>query len=125
MSFDWSEYLGLAQELAGQTVSPASQEAKLRAAISRAYYAAFCKARNHLRDHEGHAIPRGGGAHKYVRDQFKNNPDRLRSQIGHNLDRLRRHRNMVDYDDTVPGLLPMTSRDLKLSQRALSALAAL
>jgi uncharacterized protein (UPF0332 family) len=122
MSFDLSEYFGLAQELAGQTVSPASQEAKLRAAISRAYYAAFCKARNHLRDHEGHAIPRGGGAHKYVRNQFKNNPDRLRSQIGHNLDRLRRHRNMVDYDDSVSGLVQMTSRDVKLAQSVLSAL---
>ena len=125
MSFDWSEYLGLAQELAGQIVSPASQEAKLRAAISRAYYAVFCKARNHLRDHEGHAIPLGGQAHAYVRDQFKNSPDRLRSQIGHNLDRLRRHRNLGDYDDTVSGLLPLTSRDLKLAQRALSSLTTL
>jgi len=125
MSFDWSEYLGLAKELAGQAVSPASQEAKLRAAISRAYYAAFCKARNHLRDNEGHVIPLGGEAHAYIRDQFKNSPDQLRSQIGHNLDRLRRHRNRVDYDDTVTGLLPMTSRDLKLSQRVLSALATL
>lgn len=125
MSFDWSEYLSLAQELAGQTVSPASQEAKLRAAISRAYYAAFCKARNHLRDREGYVIPIGGQAHVYVRDQFKNSPDRLRSQIGHNLDRLRRHRNMVDYDDSVTGLLPMTSRDLRLAQRVLSALTSL
>ncbi len=125
MSFDWSEYLGLAQELSGQTASPASQEAKLRAAISRAYYAAFCKARNHLRDREGHAIPIGGKAHAYVRDKFKNSPDQLRSQIGHNLDRLRRHRNIVDYDDSVSGLLPMTSRDLKLAQRVLSALTTL
>jgi len=125
MSFDWSEYLGLAQELAGQTVSSASQEAKLRAAISRAYYAAFCKARNHLRDHGRHVIPRGGEAHAYVRDQFRNSPDRLRSQIGHNLDRLRRHRNMVDYDDSVSGLMQMTFRDVRLTQRVLSALTTL
>ena len=41
MSFDWSEYLNLAQELAGQATGPSSQEAKLRSAVSRAYYAAF------------------------------------------------------------------------------------
>ena len=45
MSFDWSEYLKLAQELAGQTGNPASQEARLRAAVSRAYYAVFCISR--------------------------------------------------------------------------------
>ena len=38
MTFDWSEYLKLAQELAGQTVSPANEEAKLRSSVSRAYY---------------------------------------------------------------------------------------
>jgi hypothetical protein len=50
MSFDWSKYLNVAKELAGVETSAASQEAKLPAAISRAYYAAFIKARNHLRD---------------------------------------------------------------------------
>ena len=39
MSFDWSEYLDLARELAKFS------EAGQRSAISRAYYAAFCTAR--------------------------------------------------------------------------------
>lgn len=42
MNFDWSGYLNLAQELAGQTGTSASKEAKLRSSISRAYHAAFC-----------------------------------------------------------------------------------
>ncbi len=79
MSFDWSDYLIVAQELASQTAAssktrskikanllnvinrayyeafrkarkPSVDEAKLRCAISRAYYGAFRKARNHLRD---------------------------------------------------------------------------
>ena len=79
MSFDWSDYLIVAQELASQTTAssktrskikanllnvinrayyeafrkarkPSVDEAKLRCAISRAYYGAFRKARNHLRD---------------------------------------------------------------------------
>lgn len=36
MTFEWSEYLNLARELAGKATTPANQEAKLRAAISRA-----------------------------------------------------------------------------------------
>src|SRR5712691_11547613 len=83
MSFDWSEYLIVAKELASQTTAPLKtrnkimmtllnvvnrayygafkkvakpslDEAKLRCAISRAYYGAFRKARNHLRDKDGH-----------------------------------------------------------------------
>lgn len=45
MNFDWEEYFNLAKELAGTT-----EEAKLRSAVSRAYYSAFCLARNYLRD---------------------------------------------------------------------------
>ena len=47
MSFDWSQYLNLAKELAGQATIPAEQEARLRDAISRSYYAAFILARNY------------------------------------------------------------------------------
>ena len=43
--FDWADYLTLAQELATRR----SDEAALRPAVSRAYYAAFCQARNVLR----------------------------------------------------------------------------
>jgi uncharacterized protein (UPF0332 family) len=50
MSFNCSDYLDLARELIGQTDITASEEAKLRSAISRAYYAAFIQARNHLLD---------------------------------------------------------------------------
>lgn len=122
MSFDWSEYFNLAQELAGQTVTPAGQEARFRSALSRAYYAVFCKARNHLRDKEGHLLPVGGQVHTSVRDQFRNSPDPARNQIGHDLNRLRIDRNRVDYDDSVPGLAAMTTGDIILAQRVLLAL---
>jgi len=122
MTFDWSEYLKLAQELAGQTVSPANEEAKLRSSVSRAYYAAFCKARNYLRDIEGHSIPSTPEAHRYVRDKFKNSPDRLRRKIGDGLDRLRIRRNRVDYEDSVTGLPSMATMSLKLTQDIISML---
>ena len=57
MSFNWSEYLGLAQQLAGKAQISATRESRLRSAISRAYYAAFILARNYLRDEESTSIP--------------------------------------------------------------------
>ncbi len=117
MSFDWSEYLKLAQDLTGQAVGSASQEAKQRAAISRAYYAAFCKGRNYLRDVDKLLVPSGGRAHQYVREQFKKNTDRFRKRIGYNLDRLRSDRNKADYDDDVTTLEMTASADLALAER--------
>ena len=125
MSFDWSEYLDLAQELAGQATSPSSQEAKLRSAISRAYYAAFCTARNHLRDREKHSIPRGGQAHPYVRDQFKQSPDKVRKKVGENLNRLRIQRNKADYDDILARLPDTAKRAIRRGKRRSSIVGSL
>jgi uncharacterized protein (UPF0332 family) len=125
MTFDWLEYLKLAQKLAGQTVSPPNQEAKLRSSVSRAYYAAFCTARNYLRDIEGYPIPSGVEAHTYVRDEFKRSSDRIRRKIGNNLDRLRRYRNTVDYDDSVTGLSSTVTLTLMLAQQVTSMLNAI
>lgn len=125
MTFDWSEYLKLAQELAGQAVSPANEEAKLRSSVSRAYYAAFCKARNYLRDIEGHLIPATPEGHAYVRDEFKSSPNRLRRKIGDDLDRLRIRRNRVDYEDSVTGLPSTATMSLKSAQYVISALSIL
>ncbi len=122
MSFDWSEYLKLARELAGQTTTPSNQDAKLRSAISRAYYAAFCKAQNHLRYKEGHKIPKSGKAHTYVCDEFKNSFDKSRKGIGNRLDQLRKHRKKADYEDVFTGLSSTASLALKLAGRVISAL---
>jgi len=122
MSFDWIEYLGLARELAGQTTAPPTQEAKLRSAISRAYYAAFCKARNHLRDKQGVLIPPTGEAHKIVWRQFKNSPNKSRKRIGENLRRLLNDRRQADYEDIVSNLPVLTHKALTRAAQVISAL---
>lgn len=122
MSFDWSEYLYLAQELTVQTTSASGQEARLRSAISRAYYATFCKARNHLRDREQRGLPGGGQIHWYVINQFKYSSGKEHKKIGHILDRLRIDRNKADYVDTVTRLFATTEADLKLAEQAISKL---
>jgi hypothetical protein len=50
MSFNWSDFLTLADALPRNPSSAGPEEASLRSAISRAYYAAFCGARDFARD---------------------------------------------------------------------------
>ena len=45
IGFDWIEYLDLAKHLVAHGGQGSSQEARLRSAISRAYYTAFHKAK--------------------------------------------------------------------------------
>jgi hypothetical protein len=104
MSFDWTNYLNLAQELTGSPIAPSNEEAKLRSAISRAYYAAFIKARNYLRDQERYLTPAGGNPHYDVPLQFQQSSDAARRAIGVNLNRLRKDRNVADYADRFNGL---------------------
>lgn len=122
MSFDWSEYLNLANELANQATVPAYQEAKLRAAISRSYYAAFINARNYLRDKQGISIPKIGDAHGYVSQQFELSVDPVRRTLGENLVRLRIYRRQADYVDKFPGLFRITLTALKLSEEVIAIL---
>jgi hypothetical protein len=106
MSFDWGEYLSLAEELCGRTASgpPVGREAQQRAGVSSAYYAAYILARNHLRDVDGVPIPMHGNAHQFVAARFANDLDPVRSSIGFWLGRLRAARNQCDYDDVIVNL---------------------
>ena len=129
MSFNWSEYLNIARELAGQATASSSAEAKKRCAISRAYYAAFCSARNHLRDKDhDQDIPVGGEAHGYVRRQFKTSEDKVRREIGEDLARLVAKRNLVDYKDDITFLRDLDGETyvaLNWSQEVISDLSRL
>jgi uncharacterized protein (UPF0332 family) len=89
MPFRWSEYLDLAQELLSRDLSPASDEAKLRAAVSRAYYAALQSAKTRLIEKDYYPnIPTGGPIHRFVIDQFRDHPEEARKKIGIDLARL-------------------------------------
>ena len=153
MSFDWSDYLIVAQELASQTTASSKtrskinvkllnvinrafrkarkrspDEAKLRCAISRAYYGAFRKARNHLRDNDGQPpslLERSGKTHQIVIDLFNQSNDLDRQLIGQFLKDLRSARNKADYDDTVPHLPGLTMTALLQSEQVLDLLKSL
>jgi hypothetical protein len=123
MKFNWTEYLTLAQDL----VEIETNEAKQRASISRAYYAAFCVARNYLRDYRNEIPKRGENEHKFVADKFQSlayNDSRMR-EIGNDLSRLRRERNQADYNDIVSNLPSRTKLSLKFAQNILDKIAEL
>ena len=127
MSFDWGEYLSVAEELCSWPVSgpPAGTEAQQRAAVSRAYYAGFILARNHLRDVDRVSIPHTGSAHLFVAQRYASDPDLRRRQIGHLLRRLRSARNRCDYDDAVPHLPMLAAMSLMHAEQIVADLARL
>jgi uncharacterized protein (UPF0332 family) len=121
MSFQWADYLVLSQNLAGQTLVPC-QEAKLRSAISRAYYAAFCSTRN-LLNQKGYSIYPTSKAHQEVQDILKKKNDKVSKRIQSHLDRLRDDRNDADYEDIFEGDLNKTiTYDLSLANQVISNL---
>ncbi|HSF73228.1 MAG TPA: HEPN domain-containing protein [Microcoleus sp.] len=124
MKFDWSEYFNLAKELAETT-----KEAELRSAVSRAYYSAFCLARNYLRDiQQGSRLSRNKtydiNAHQYVADEFIHHQSKSQTmiEIGKDLSRLRKMRNKADYEDTMFNLKREARTALMLAQNIISAL---
>jgi hypothetical protein len=127
MSFDWAEYLSLAQELQGIAVSgpPVGVEAERRTSVSRAYYSAFILARNRLRDVDLIPIPHTGAAHIFVAQRYASDPDPRRARIGALLRRLRTVRNTCDYDDRVPGLPGPSRQALRWAAQIIADLARL
>jgi hypothetical protein len=99
----WSEYIVLADELAGH-----GSEASKRSAVSRAYYGAFNPARRWLEANVGPISNRA--AHKQVWDAFSvpelaSEDTRTKWEyIGQIGELLRTLRNQADYDDDIPNL---------------------
>jgi uncharacterized protein (UPF0332 family) len=82
-------------------LSTGSLESEWRSAVSRAYYAAFHKARRLMR-HCGFDVPRGEQAHAYLWFRLSNAGHPNVMNAGAELGRLRSARNWVDYDFDVP-----------------------
>ena len=103
MTFNWKEYFDLAQFLQGKTEVSYSEESARRAAVSRAYYAAFCFARNYAEDKCGRGKSRRSDEHSELITFYKvlgtTNQDFV--DIADNLEELRQWRNFCDYDDNI------------------------
>jgi uncharacterized protein (UPF0332 family) len=128
MTFDWREYLTLAENLYTNSHNFPNQEACFRVAISRAYYAAFCTARNYAKKYDHLILRKTGEDHRIVKDHYSFANDsnteqqRKRRQIGINLDRLRNLRNKADYDDIFSRLENEAKYAITLSKKVIHLL---
>lgn len=94
MAFEWKKFLDLAQRLQQQAADGDQDEALLRTVFSRAYYAAFCRARNYARDWLNFVIRDDVEDHGRLRAHLAL---RRRKGDAHRLERLRRWRNEADH----------------------------
>ena len=98
MAFDWREYLLLARFLQGQIGTKYSEESVNRSAVSRAYYAAYCHARNYAHANEDFKPTRSFRDHELLRQHFQRTG---RFDIASELEDLRQWRNACDYEDDI------------------------
>lgn len=114
--FDWTKYLDLAKNL-----STSSEEALLRSAISRAYYAAFNQARDYCISHDIY-IPRSTDSHQVVWNAFLGQGRHLRG-VHKNGDLLRARRVKADYEaDPITRLSDEVKQAIHESELVLSYL---
>lgn len=117
--FDWVNYLIFAKELVER-----SDEAAQRSAVSRAYYAAFCKARNRLR--QKGVIPKEDRiGHKKLWKMYKEDPEVATRRIGFHGDLMHEIRKEVDYEDTVSNLPGKVKLELLMAEELLEQLLSL
>lgn len=101
MRFDWSEYLQLAEEIGQDAEQSELEQARRGCAISRAYYAAFCSARDLLESRGDYSAFGDGRDHEGVARTFDRAPSVERQRVGQELYRLKDHRTKADYDGDV------------------------
>lgn len=100
MAFDWEECLKLSRHLTKECQNCPNEEAALRSAVSRAYYAAFCYALRIAKKKYGY-VPADdqrdnhGKLQKHLRAMNK-------KELALKLNDLRQWRNNCDYDDDIP-----------------------
>ena len=101
MSFNWADYLELARNLYASPTTSGREEAALRSATSRAYYAAFHLALEFARA-ESYLPYHTGDDHQSLVKYFQRSAtDKTRKRLGTELDRMRDSRRQADYETTL------------------------
>jgi uncharacterized protein (UPF0332 family) len=99
MSFDFNQFLVLAEELSHKT-----DEASLRTSISRAYYTVFhlgfARAEAKVGAYKNRKN-RSESTHHWCWLQYTNTTDRKCRQLGIDGDRMKKRRHSADYDSPV------------------------
>jgi uncharacterized protein (UPF0332 family) len=116
--FDWDDFLILAKELA-----QSNDEASLRTAISRIYYAVYWKARIQL-EKEGFIIRFGigKGSHEQVWDEYNNRQGKENKAIFKYGDELKKNRHKADYKPKIFVSHNLVNDSFQLANNVLSNL---
>jgi hypothetical protein len=104
MIFDWAELLQFAASIESAPDLPGPSEAALRAAISRAYYAALHLCRG-FASQEGWSPSSFESIHRAIPKYLRHHRpvNKTRRRIAHELDPLRTLRVQADYEDALRG----------------------
>jgi len=113
MSFDWKDYIRLAEDLLKYNT-----ENCFRSGISRSYYGVFCTTRNKA----GFKNYKKSDVHQKVIEYYQNSSDPKEQLVGNILDKLRRNRNDADYDEDKTIDAGLAQRVLLKSKRILEIL---
>jgi uncharacterized protein (UPF0332 family) len=98
MAFNWEEFLAVSEILTNLDQIP-YLEGRQRSAISRAYYAAYCMARDYVIAKNAHQHQLTGlSAHKVVHEFFLHRSDKISKSIGNDLDTMFSLRKLADYE---------------------------
>lgn len=100
MAFDGKDCLHVANYLAGKQYGPCPLEATQRAAVSRAYFAAFGYARNYEIENHNFRPENAGIDHYRLRKHLN---DRGETNIAQDLHDLNEKRGWCDYDKVFVG----------------------
>ena len=106
MTFYWSHYIDVATFLL-EHINEVNEEAALRSAISRAYYAAFCHAKYYAKDNFGFEPEDSAEDHGALRDYFRSQG---MVEIGRMLGQLRQWRNSCDYGNPSYEATPLIAK---------------
>jgi uncharacterized protein (UPF0332 family) len=98
MPFNWNEFLTLAEELATR-----NDEASKRSAISRAYYSVYHLAAARVAQRSG-PRPEGLTSHSWCWNKYQTTNDRACVELGNRGSRMKRRRNLADYEDNMKRL---------------------
>lgn len=113
--FDWTEFLELARYFQNRFSVGFSTEASNRSCVSRAYYAAFCTARNYAESHLGFVRTGTPRDHALLRQHLQSLGGAW-SIVAENLQSLRTYRNQCDYEDSVANLNRMATDSIQLAE---------
>ncbi|MDD2755550.1 MAG: hypothetical protein PHS80_08485 [Methanothrix sp.] len=123
MAFNESECLYVAKYLVGEQYGPCSLEASQRAAVSRAYFAAFIYVRNYAIDNYDFKPKNNAEDHKRLKNHLIDNGE---TAIAGDLQDLSIRRGACDYDKIVLGTenskKQMVSDTIKLSEDIIKTL---